>query len=65
MAEQELSTEHLRELARRVSAALPPGVFYALVIWPPGQAGDCAYFSNAQKIEAREAMQTILGYGQR
>jgi len=65
MAEQELSAEHLRELARRVRQALPPGVFYALVIWPPGQSSDCAYFSNAQKIEAREAIQTILGHGQR
>jgi hypothetical protein len=65
MAEQELSTEHLRELARRIRAQLPDGVFYALVIWPPGQTSDCAYFSNAQKIEAREAMQSILGYGPR
>jgi hypothetical protein len=58
-----ITTEALRELARRIRQTLPDGVFYALIVWPPGKTDDLAYFSNAQRIEAREAIQTLLGHG--
>jgi hypothetical protein len=60
-----LTTEALRELAARIRGALPDGVFYALVVWPPGQSDDCAYFSNAHKDEALSAIQTLLDHGLR
>jgi hypothetical protein len=60
-----LTTEALRELARRVRETLPDGVFYALVVWPPGATDDCAYFSNAHKAEALAAIQTLLDHGLR
>jgi hypothetical protein len=60
---KELKSEDLRELARRIRDQLPAGLFYALVIWPPGKTDDLGYFSNAQRIEAREAIQTLLGHG--
>jgi hypothetical protein len=54
-------TEHERlgELAKAVARQLPEGVFYALIIWPPGEPTDVAYFSNAQRAEAVVAIQTI------
>jgi hypothetical protein len=60
-----LTTEALRELARRIRQILPEGVFYALVVWPPGASDDCAYFSNAHKDEALQAIQTLLSHGLR
>jgi hypothetical protein len=60
-----LTTEALRELARRIRETLPEGVFYALVVWPPGSTDDCAYFSNAHRTEALEAIQTLLDHGLR
>jgi hypothetical protein len=56
---QEQSIERLRELAKAVARQLPEGVFYSLVIWPPGEPTDVAYFSNAQRAEAVVAIQTI------
>ena len=55
-------TEHERlgELAKAVARQLPEGVFYALIIWPPGEPTDVAYFSNAQRAEAFVAIQRIL-----
>ena len=55
-----METEQLRELARAVKSQLPEGVFYALIIWPPGEPDDVAYFSNAHRAEAFVAIQTIL-----
>ena len=52
--------ERLRELAKAVARQLPEGVFYALIIWPPGEPDDVAYFSNAQRAEAFVAIQRIL-----
>jgi len=52
--------ERLRELAKAVRSQLPEGVFYALIIWPPGEPTDVAYFSNAQRAEAFVAIQRIL-----
>jgi hypothetical protein len=60
---EELTTEALRELARRIGQTLPEGVLYALIVWPPGKTDDLGYFSNAQRIEAREAIQILLGHG--
>jgi hypothetical protein len=60
-----MTTEALRELARRIRQTLPEGVFYALVVWPPGEHEDCAYFSNAHKAEALAAIQTLLSHGLR
>ena len=57
---QEQSIERLRELAKAVARQLPEGVFYALIIWPPGEPTDVAYFSNAQRAEAFVAIQRIL-----
>jgi hypothetical protein len=63
MSDDPLSQEQLRELARRIRSQLPDGVFYALVVWPPGQPEDCGYFSNAQRVESVIAIETILGHG--
>ena len=59
----ELDSERLRELARSVREQLPEGVFYALVIWPPGQPDDVGYFSNAHRAEALVAIETLQGHG--
>jgi len=59
------NTERLRELARRVHAELPEGLFYALVVWCPGQPAEAALFSNAHRAEAAIALQTILKHGLR
>jgi hypothetical protein len=61
MNEHELSTETLRELARRVRSQLPEGVFYCLLVWPIGEPEDVAYFSNAHRAEAVVAMESLLG----
>ena len=58
---QELSVEQLRELARRIRKQLPEGVFYCLLVWPPGDPADFGYFSNAHRGEAVVAMEKLLG----
>jgi len=65
MSAPELKTERLRELARRVHAQLPGGLFYALVVWPPGEPTEAGLFSNAHRAEAATALQTILEHGLR
>ena len=54
------NTERLRELARRVHAQLPGGLFYALVVWCPGQPAEAALFSNAHRAESVVALESIL-----
>ena len=61
----DLSSEKLRELARRIREQLPPGVFFSLVVWPPGDPSDCAYFSNAHKAEAILALTTLTRHVKR
>jgi hypothetical protein len=58
----ELSTETLRELAARVRSQLPEGVFYCLLVWPPSEPTDVAYFSNAHRAEAAQAIKAIQGH---
>jgi len=62
MSASEPNVERLREMARAVREQLPEGVFYCLIIWPPGQPDDVGYFSNAHRAEAFVALETIRGH---
>ena len=53
--------EKLRQMARSIRAQLTEGIFYSLLIWPPGETEDVGYFSNAHRAEAIVAMETLLG----
>jgi hypothetical protein len=59
----ELSHEAVRELAKRIKDQLPDGVFYALLVWPPGEPDDFGYFSNAHRGESIVAIESLLGHG--
>jgi hypothetical protein len=60
-----LTSEALRELARRIRETLPSGLSYALIVWPHSSPDDCAYFSNAPKVDSVIALETMLGHGLR
>ena len=55
----ELTHEQLRELGKRLRAQLPDGLCYCVLIWPPADPSDVAYFSNAHQPFALVAMQSL------
>lgn len=61
MSETDLTQERLRELGRAVAAVFPPGLAYCMIVWPTGETQDCGYFSNTHRIEARVALERVMG----
>lgn len=56
-------TERLRELATAVRSQLPEGLAYLIIVWPPLDSADVAWWSNAPRTEALQALATLLKSG--